>query len=407
MVQPSEDAGGNAGEERTKRSLIVRILGSLILLGFSLSLAFVFAEVAVRIVAPQQLIVIRPDIWLPVDTLGWMHQPGLDTEINTGERPATLMTDDRGFRVGPASPDEAPTEVLLIGDSFMAALQVDHEESLAGRMEEGLAAGLRHPVAVRNAGVGGWDPPQYLLQGRRLLNSDSYDLMVVSVYVGNDIVSRRVDAYPAVQPVSVAHLRFPRELSVGEFIDAVLRPINDGLETRSHLFTLLRSRLEVLRMKLGLTAAYFPDGFRRGEADEPKWDVTMDILGDLAAEADRHGVPTLFLILPADFQVDAEVFQRHVEGFGLDAADVDLRQPNRILVEGLRARGLDVIDALPALQAAFEEGVRSYGHIDTHFNPDGHRVVWEASRSRMLELLRDARPVESDASGGQTSPGTP
>src|SRR5256714_14878773 len=87
----------------------------------SLGLACGLAELLVRLAAPQQLIVKRPDIWQPVDTLGWNHRPNVSTTINTGERTIHLYTDRDGFRVGRAGRVEAKRRILLLGDSFMEA----------------------------------------------------------------------------------------------------------------------------------------------------------------------------------------------------------------------------------------------------------------------------------------------
>ncbi len=252
-------------------TVATRLHGALLnitLACFSLGLAYGAGEVLVRIVAPQQVIVKRPDIWQPVDTLGWAHRPGVNTTINTGERTARLFTDRDGFRVGSLGRLEGKRRILLLGDSFMEALQVDYEQSLAGLLETRLAARLGETVAVRNTGVGGWDPPQYLMEARREVGREPLDLVLVSVYLGNDVVSRRIERYPPGPPVDAPfhQLRLPRRLTYGELVDAVFYPINDFLKARSHLFVLVKKEASTLRMRLGLTAEYFPDELLRREA---------------------------------------------------------------------------------------------------------------------------------------------
>jgi hypothetical protein len=170
-------------------------------------------------------------------------------------------------------------------------------------------------------------------------------------------------------------LRFPRHLGVAEFIDAVLYPINDFLEVRSHLFILVKSRAEPLLMKLGLTAEYFPVEFLRREAASARWAVTGDICRDVAATAAQHGVPTLVVLLPTSFQVDRADFDRYMQGFDVNVAEVDLEQPNQLLAEVLGARGLAVVDLLPTLRKAHRDGTPLYGSVDRHFSPAGHAVA--------------------------------
>src|SRR6266516_3444108 len=218
--------------------LAARLRGALVnsvMLCTSLGLAYLVGEVSVRILAPQQLIVKRPDIWQPVDTLGWMHRPDVTTTINTGERTVHVFTDGDGFRVGRAGRVESKRRVLLLGDSFMEALQVEYEQSLAGLLQARLGTRLGETVAVRNSGVGGWDPPQYLMEARRVLARDRFDLALVSVYLENDVV-QAMQTYPPRPPAVVHPLRLPRRPTWAEFVDAVLYPINDFLEVRSQLF---------------------------------------------------------------------------------------------------------------------------------------------------------------------------
>lgn len=81
-------------------SVLVRWSANVLLFGISMALALGAAELAVRLVAPRQLIMVRPDIWQAVDSLGWRHAGNLDTELNTGERTVAFVTDQEGFRVG-------------------------------------------------------------------------------------------------------------------------------------------------------------------------------------------------------------------------------------------------------------------------------------------------------------------
>jgi hypothetical protein len=120
-------------EERRRRFRLPRAAEVALVL-VSLVLACLAAEVLVRIVEPQQLIVDRPDIWQPRDTVGWEHRPNVQTTVNTGEGFVHFRTDAEGFRIGRAGRVEGDRQVLLIGDSFMEALQVEYEQSLAGLM---------------------------------------------------------------------------------------------------------------------------------------------------------------------------------------------------------------------------------------------------------------------------------
>jgi len=361
-------------------TLAARLRGALVnsvMLCTSLGLAYLVGEVSVRILAPQQLIVKRPDIWQPVDTLGWIHRPDVTTTINTGERTVHVFTDGDGFRVGRAGRVESKRRVLLLGDSFMEALQVEYEQSLAGLLEARLGTRLGETVAVRNTGVGGWDPPQYLMEARRELARERFDVVLVSVYLGNDVVTRRVERYAPGPPVDAPfhRLRLPRHITYAELVDAVFYPINDFLKARSHLFILVKKQASTLRMRLGLTAEYFPEELLRREANSSRWTVTAQICRDIRDLALARGAATVFVLIPAPFQVDTAAFYRALKGFKIDAAAVDLEQPERLLSGAMGAYRLDVVDVLPDFRRAERGGSHLYGTVDPHLSPEGHDLL--------------------------------
>jgi len=369
------------------RALTRRVLLNCALALASSITACGVGELIVRELAPQELIIKRPDVWKAVDTLGWVHQANLHTTINTGERTVHVVTDGEGFRVGRAGRPAARHHILLLGDSFMEALQVEYEQTLAGLLETRLPARLGAPVAVVNTGVGGWDPPQYLLQARALLRQRHYDLVLVSLYVGNDIVLTRPDRFPPRVPAEVHPFRVPRNLSRTELVDAVFYPINDFLEVRSQLFVFLKNKTKTLAMRLHLTGLYFPHEFYRSEVTSPRWQVTADICRDIAKLGERRGIRTLFFMIPTRYQVVPTVFAAYLRGFHIDSAQVDLDQPSRLLGEALRKQRLRVLDLLPVFRAATGQGEVIYGTVDPHLAPAGHDELERLLEPTVADLL--------------------
>jgi hypothetical protein len=354
----------------------------------STCVGLLFAELAVRLVAPQQLIQIRPDLWQSVDTLGWTRRPNVSLEINTGERSVDVLTDDDGFRVGRDGRRKAASQILLLGDSFVEALQVQYEHTAGHLLETELSNHLRRPVAVRNAGVSGWNPNHYLLRTRQLLSRDTFALIVVAIFVGNDAVGYRYDRM-APRARGVQHeFRVPRRLAWSEFVDALFSPINDGLEVRSHLYILAKNQLSTLRMRLGMTKDYLPPEYRLVEANSTRWRNTAEICADLARAAAARSVPVLFVLIPERFQVYPDEFRRYLRGFGIDSATVDVDQPSTLLSGEFAAAGLTVVDLLPTMRAAAASGPRLYGTVDQHLSAAGHQVLAAALRPEMMRLLR-------------------
>jgi hypothetical protein len=392
--------------DRTRRTRVQRahsthrrrLTVGLSLLLISTVTCLLILEGAVRLLKPQQLVAVWMDTFQPADSIGWRFTPNIDQQINTGERSVRFVTDHDGFRIDPAGGTSADARVILIGDSFMAAIQVEYEETFAAHMERGLNARLGRPVEVRNVSAGGWDPPQYLIMARRLLASAPVDMVVVSVYVGNDVVSEPMRIHSPLQLVPVRPFRIPLLLSYTEFIDAIVRPADDRLKRRSHLYILAKNRAAHLRMRLGLTAAWFPDVHLRSMADSPGWGYTVDILDQIRDAAADHGVPSAFILVPSHFQVDQTALERHMSGFDVDPEDVLIDQPNEILSRHMRERGLQVIDPLPGMRHQFRAtGEPLFGRVDTHLSAEGHRVMWELVADDIARVfVRRAQPIRGN-----------
>jgi hypothetical protein len=341
----------------------------------------------VRVAAPQQLIRYRPDVYASSDYYGHRQASNVDTRVNTGVRSVRLMTDAEGFRVGRAGRIDGEPRVLLLGDSYLQALQVEYEQSYAGLLEAGLARQLGRPVAVRNTGVSGWDVNHYHNLARERFARERYAAVVVTVTLENDLVERRVERHRA-EGRSLTHPpRLPRHLTRAEIVEGVLYPINDWLEGRSHLFILARRALGTVRMRMRLSPLVMPNAYYRSYASKPAWDTTAAVLVDLARMSERRGVPTLFVLMPSSYQVDEEVFRSYVRGYGLDPRSLDVDQPNRILGHALREAGVNVIDALPALRAAQHRGARLYESVDPHLSAQGHQLVYRLVQPEVLRML--------------------
>jgi lysophospholipase L1-like esterase len=370
------------GNPSVVRRVLLNVAAATVSLGFALFVA----EAAVRIFAPQQLIVPRSDMYVAADSLGWKHRPLVNTTVNTGERTVTFRTDSSGFRVARSGRRDTPRRVLLIGDSFMAALQVEYEQSLAGLLDASLAK-LDVPASIDNAGVAGWDPPQYLIQLRRSLAARRYDLVVVCSFVGNDVVSRFTRRIPSRQPEEVHALRWPRSASPREIVYAWLYPINDFLKRRSHLYVLAKKQLRFARMRAGLTAEEPPRELLRRDSLAGRWDTTLVIFKEMASVAEANRVPIRFFLIPSAYQVDSTELYTLLKGFKVQPSEIDVNQPNRLMGSRLAGAGLQFTDLTDALRAGHQSGERMNGAVDAHFSPEGHKVVAGVVLPQIVALL--------------------
>ena len=346
-------------------------LASIALLFCSIAVAFTIGELIIRITIPQQLVRLPRQIWQADSELGWKHLEGLNETVNTGERPVHLITDNRGFRIGRrSSSDTASVRILAIGDSFIEALQVEHENTLTEVLSRKLSATSRRTVRIANGGVGGWSPYQYRIFAERELARMSYDMGIIFLYAGNDF---RTSA----RPISgIAGLTDSSSTAGGtrnweNSLISILKRVNGFLERRSHLFVFLKDRTHWILARVGLTAYYFPDVFRTDVEHGDRWTFTARQCELTKTAFTSRGADVLFVLIPAPYQVDRHLLEEYVAAFSIPRDSVDIQLPNRMAESYIDG----VIDLLPCLLRTARVGNRLFGRVDRHFSPEGHEAV--------------------------------
>jgi lysophospholipase L1-like esterase len=324
----------------------------------SVSVAFLLGESLVRWFKPQVLQWDTAAVWEPADGVKWRHRKNVDVWVNTGERPARILTDALGHRVGPTASGPGQIRILAVGDSMLEAVQVNYEQTMTALLERSLTTRLGQQVEVVNAGVGGYDPNQYLSTVRAELQQSAYDMVLVFVYVDNDIIGERVASYPATTNLVASSFR---------------RRIESWLARRSHLFVFSRNLMWLPQMRSGARRHLLSNAMttNRAMAD---WEVTADILQEIGVAA--AGAPVAYVLLPAVQYVEPGLLYQLRLALGVDPTELDLAQPGERLGAALEARGLELVDATRTMQEAFNAGERNlYGRIDWHFAPAGHQVM--------------------------------
>lgn len=360
------------------------------LLIFTLVISLLLGEVLVRIVAPQQLIVPSHHIWRPDETIGWRHVEDTNTQINTGEGTVHFVTDNNGYRINYPAEGEKSTEpdisIITIGDSFVEAVQVENRYTMQQVIQKMLSDKYGKRVNVINDGVGAWGPNQYLMEAKLALAKNKYDLGIIFLYTGNDIVVNKQNSFSPQDVSGQHHFRFPRSLKWSELRTTVFYPINDFLENSSHLFVLLKNRFQTIRARIGLTADYFPSVFKLNEKDSKRWQITAEICEEIEHVFSENGTPVFFVLLSAPYQVLEKDFYRHIEMFDIkDSVDID--QPNTVLRDRFKSKSLHLVDPLMHMRKLAEHGQVMHGHIDAHFNEYGHKVVAEYIMGVVEEYL--------------------
>lgn len=117
---------------------------------------------------------------IPGVTREYQHAP-----LNGGGR-ITYKINDSGFRGPPLRIRENQYRIVVYGDSFIQAEFSEHQNTFPQQLEAILEQRITVPVEVINAGVAGYGPDQAYLRLEDEIGSLDPDLVVFSIYAGND-----------------------------------------------------------------------------------------------------------------------------------------------------------------------------------------------------------------------------
>ncbi|MGQ9793097.1 MAG: alginate O-acetyltransferase AlgX-related protein [Anaerolineae bacterium] len=369
---------------------------------------------------------LQPPLWAPHPYLGWFHVPNRGGIVYSeyGEFQAPVHINARGLRdreIGYAKPSGVH-RVLVLGDSFVEALQVPLEETFVKQLEAELNK-TGHPVEVINAGVGGWGTDQeaifYAIEGFRY----EPDLVLLLFFPHNDVLNNYA-------PLEVARFHgavqkpffrledgnlilptFPFTSSESSKTKAApLLPLSEWLNRYSALYRLAvpRIRENPLFLRpfgssglLGVMAVFAAQdppvpllyGVYRPVYDaqwQEAWALTEAIIRRLATEVDTHGGQLAVVVIGAPDQVYPERWEATLQRYPQMAdQEYDLDLPNRRIAQILKKARIPYFDLLPVFRAAAAQSdvLPLYFLRDGHWTSAGHRLAAGTLSHFVADLL--------------------
>jgi lysophospholipase L1-like esterase len=299
----------------------------------------------------------------------------------------------RGFR-SPEIPLEKPpgrVRVLAVGDSMVYGLGVENGEAFPAVLER-----LDPSLQVVNAGVPAYSGAEELVQLREEIGVLRPDVVVVA-YFWNDLFEAYPGRYARFElrdgklveiPPDPASPQHPAFASYWKRYAKMMRRYN-AITASSYLHRLLSDRLKVLRYQVRdwqaeiaerIRAESHAAAGRESRADEePAWALSFALLAEMARVAEAHQAKLAILIVPDASQVEADG--------RLHGAPPYLRDVQQRVGGFARARGIPVIDPLPALRERRQrEGRPQYYPTDRHLNALGHAYVAEIALAELRRL---------------------
>lgn len=363
-----------------------RRLAKLLVLGASLALSLLLAELVLRAVRPQEAMSVDRGLYEPDPPRRYRLHPGYRGRItNHVEFDHEVLVNSHGMR-GP-EPAPAALRVLCLGDSFTFGVGASEQETYPARLQAHLReAGLG--AVVWNAGAPGYGVPDEVAWYERWGVPLKPNVVVIAPFLANDLQ----DAMPG-SPTRVVN----GELVAGDGSGGVRR----WLYYHSHLFRLIKSSLleGPLRQKLGLAEPWARRERRRELALYGR-----DLPGELApgVAATERAVTRLIqdglaqkagvvaVLVPSLPQVDPQRWRALHAELGADLRGQDPRRTNRLFAGTFARAGVPVVDPTDALAAAVARGQRVYYLRDQHLTPAGYDLLAREVARALLALQRGA-----------------
>ncbi len=309
---------------------------------------------------------------LLVDVLAPDSQGVMRTaEFRTVVRINALGT--RGPHPGPPRQDQL--RLLAVGDSFTLGEQVEHEQTFAARLGDGLSERLGREVLLLNAGVDGYGTEQASLLAERLLEPTGAQGVLLTFFLGNDFwdnLNYRPRTGPGLPPEPSSWLH--RLLWRHSMLYVYYGLYEQWAEVQRHPERPNRHRDEMRVFTSGGDLNRYMNHTRRA-------------LDGFERLCQQRQLSCFVAMAPPIFAVDEARARASFERFGLDAEQIDLDRPAREL-ERAMPPGLPVLDLSPALRSAAAEGEQLYFTLDGHWTAAGHRMAAEALEDFMAPRLQ-------------------
>jgi SGNH hydrolase-like domain, acetyltransferase AlgX len=362
-------------------------------LAFAIVLAIQFGvfEAALRMWGSSEAAPAFQGLFTGDPAIGYRLKPGAHVRFTTAEFDTDIAINANGVRdeepLGPKAPDER--RIVILGDSLVLSVQVAWGQTFGELLEARLnARSSGHHYRVINAGVQGYGPVEELLLFRSLAATLQPDLVIETLFVGND-------AEEAVTSASKlkADSR-PAASAVGESLSTRLRRI----VRRSMVLQVLRLRVVSATERFS-GALGTPEPPLQSYAATPApriaqgLTITRECVAEIASTASASGARTAVMLMPARFQIDDADFGRLKEAVAQSGGELVRDAATSRFDAALAGLPLPRLDVLPALRAAFP-GPDLFFQQTVHLTPRGHEIVADAlDRFIQQQHLLDETPA--------------
>ncbi|MBE7554649.1 MAG: hypothetical protein HS126_26665 [Anaerolineales bacterium] len=373
---------------------------SLILLG--LVLALLLAEFAARQLPGRPYIEDNGTLWECDRLVGWRGKRNDTAIVNTEGYIHKVRKNSAGMHDGEHSLEKGDNvfRILVMGDSFVEARQVEEAETSHQVLEEFLNETAPPPLRfeVISAGSIAWGPAQEFMYFRTEGKYYKPDLILGYWYPANDLMDilpdhrMTFDGTNCYAPYfTICRDEFdPEPWFSAPGLSPTLgncSPLKKGFASmlnRVYFNSRLYQRLEPWLVKRQLRIKYTHNfsPWLEGSSDPTlaaAYRITEGIYTHLANEANEAGAEFALVIVPLKEAIYDEIdpaFQKELEAKYPELKNGNPQLPNQKLTELMAARNIALLDLQPAFVDYLKGGGGVlYGHIDSHWNVPGNQLA--------------------------------
>jgi hypothetical protein len=339
---------------------------------------FAIFEAGLRMFGDFEAGVAFQSLFVSDQRIGFRLRPGAEVRYWTSEFDTTLTINAQGVRDDEPIAAKAADErrVLILGDSYVFAVQVPFRDTMGERLEARLnETATGHRWRVLDGGVQGYGPVEQWLFYRHVAAAFQPDIVLIMVSVANDAIEA-LDARATLEAGKV-----PQATQV----DAA-RLLMRQVFRSSAVLQLVRRRYDLLRARVSTAVAETPMTIYLHDPPAPVvegLEVATRAFGRIADEAQRDGAAAGFVLMPARFQLDDVEFERLAKDTAESGGRLERDAATHRFSRSLKPLGCPILDLLP-VYAGTHEGPPLHFVRNSHLTARGHQVTADA----MFEVLR-------------------
>lgn len=209
--------------------------------------------------------------------------------------------------------------------------------------------------------------------------------MIINFYEGNDYFDP-IDNLPAPKSI-MKHpwTLLPAGLSLGAIRDW-LYPLNQMAESHSQAYVGLRQFVRVSQDRMGMGMAALAFVMRPQLMTTKLNNSAADGIERVFKLANDAGKPTLLVFIPLMANVLATSVEQIKQAYPENGDDVGLQLSKRVFLPRVAAiDGLEMVDLTVPMRKLRRRSL--WGTYDRHFSPEGHKVWFNATRSKVRAML--------------------